>query len=123
VQDNAEIPRAIINRKGGLPVAELTKEGIDASLREQLALKGASLDHYEDLITDYMGFWDTKNALLADITTRGVVYQDVSAAGNLMWKNNPSVKELVMVNRQMLSILKELKLSTDDADGGDADEL
>ena len=104
-------------------MAELSREGIDASLREQLALKGAALDHYEDLITDYMGFWDTKNALLQDITTRGVVYQDVSAAGNLMWKNNPSVKELVMVNRQMLSILKELKLSTDGAGGGDADEL
>lgn len=104
-------------------MAELTKEGIDASLREQLALKGASLDHYEDLVSDYMGFWDTKNALLADINTRGVVYQDVSAAGNLMWKNNPSVKEFVMVNRQMLSILKELKLSTEDAGGGDADEL
>ena len=40
-----------------------------------------------------------------------------------MWKNNPSIKELVGVNRQMLSILKELKLSTDEMGGGDADEL
>lgn len=104
-------------------MAKISKAKIDKSLREQLALKGASLDHYEDMISDYMGFWDTKNALLADIRDRGVVYQDFSAAGKLMWKNNPSIKELVGVNRQMLSILKELKLSTDEMGGGDADEL
>ena len=96
---------------------------IQASLQEQLALKGASLDHYEDLLSDYMNLWDTKNKLILDIKKRGVVYQDVSASGNLMWKNNPSIKELVLVNKQMLSILKELKLSTNEAGGGDADDL
>ena len=104
-------------------MATTKRKRVELSLREQLAMKGASLEHYEDLISDYMGFWDTKNLLLKDVKKRGVVYQDVSAAGNLMWKNNTSIKELVGVNRQMLSILKELKLTTDDASGGDADEL
>jgi hypothetical protein len=99
------------------------RKDIKESLEEQLAMKGVPLDHYVDLIEDYMTLWDTKKALADDIKKRGVVYQDVSAAGNLMWKNNPSIKELVMVNRQMLSILKELKLSTDDVGGGDGDAL
>lgn len=99
------------------------KRKILDSLQEQLALKGASLEHYEDLLKDYMSLWDAKNALVRDIKSRGVVYKDMSAAGNLMWKNNPSIKELVSVNRQMLMILKELKLSTDEVGGGDEDGL
>lgn len=99
------------------------RKDILESLNVQLAAKGASVSHYEDLIDDYMTLWDTKNALAADIKKRGVVYTDASSVGVQMQKNNPSVKELVMVNRQMLSILKELKLSTEDAGGGDADEL
>ena len=94
-----------------------------SSLCEQLALRGASLDHYEDLLSDYMSFWDVKSELIKDIEDRGVSYKDVSAAGNIMWKNNPSIKELVGVNRQMLSILKELKLSTDVVVHGDDDDL
>ncbi len=93
------------------------------SLEEQLAMKGASLNHYTDLLNDYMTLWDTKNLLAEDIENRGVVYKDKSSVGVEMFKNNPSVKELVMVNRQMLSILKELKLTTDEAGGGDEDEL
>ncbi len=93
------------------------------SLEEQLAMKGASLNHYTDLLNDYMTLWDTKNLLAKDIKARGVVYKDKSSVGVEMFKNNPSVKELVMVNRQMLSILKELKLTTDEAGGGDEDEL
>jgi hypothetical protein len=104
-------------------MAKIKRKDIDASLREQLALKGASLDHYEDLISDYMALWDVKKDLIKDVRERGVSYKDYSAAGNVMWKNNPSIKELVMVNRQMLSILKELKLSTDEAGGGDEDDL
>lgn len=101
----------------------LKRKDILESLGEQLALKGAALSHYSDLLNDYMELWDTKNALTKDIKKRGVVYKDVSAAGHEMWKNNPSVKELVLVNRQMLSILKELKLTTDEAGGGDEDDL
>lgn len=101
------------------------RKKIEDSILDQLKNRGSSLAHYADLIRDYMSFWDTKNALAKDIKTRGVMYQDVSAAGKLMWKNNPSIKEQVGVNRQMLSILKELKLTTgsDGGGGGDADDL
>lgn len=60
-----------------------------------------------------MELWDVKTKLSADIKNRGVTYKDFSSVGIEMQKNNPSVKELVMVNKQMLSLLKELGLSTD----------
>ena len=96
---------------------------IEKSLQRQLALKGADVEHYRDLLSDYMDLWDTKNALIANIKTRGIGYLEFTSTGNQVWKNNPSVKELVMVNRQMLTILKDLKLSTDDVGGGEDDDL
>ncbi len=104
-------------------MVKIKKKDIAASLRRQLAFKGAALEHYEDLISDYMALWEIKNDLIKDIKTRGVSFIDCSAAGKEMWKNNPSCKDLVGINRQMLSILKELKLSTDEVGGGDKDDL
>lgn len=101
---------------------ENKRDRVLGSLMEQLALKGASVDCFEDLILDYMSLWDTKNALIADIGNRGVMFKDKSSVGIEMMKNNPSVKELVMVNRQMLTLLKELGLSTENAAGGDGDD-
>ena len=96
---------------------------IENSLLEQLALLGAMKAHYIDLINDYLGMWNVKSALLIDIGKRGVTYKDVSSVGISMMKNNPSVKELVMINRQMLSLLKELGLSTSNIKDSDEDEL
>lgn len=101
---------------------ETKRDKVLNSLLEQLAIKGASVDCFEDLIQDYMSLWDTKNALIADISIRGVMFKDKSSVGIEMMKNNPSVKELVMVNKQMLMLLKELGLSTENAAGGDPDD-
>ena len=96
---------------------------IEKSLMRQLIAIGANVDHYADLISDYMGLWDIKTKLLEDIDERGVTFVDRSSTGVPMMKNNPSTKELVMVNKQMLSLLKELGLSTETAGAGDPDEL
>jgi len=101
----------------------VTKKSIHESLCEQLAMMGASQDHYLDLIGDYMKLWDIKRKLIADIRERGVVYEDYSSVGVRMKKNNPSTKELVLVNRQMLSILEKLGLTTANASDGNEDEL
>lgn len=93
------------------------------SLLKQLEDKGAAVSHFEDLVNDYMNFRSIKSKLQADIRKRGIVYEDKSSVGIVMQKNNPSVKELVNVNRQMLSILRELGLSTDDIVCDDDDEL
>lgn len=89
-----------------------SKKSISESLLKELREKGADAEFFKDLLRDYTDLWQTKNDLIKDIKTRGVVYNGLSSVGILMMKNNPSVKELVMVNRQMLSILKELGLST-----------
>lgn len=126
VLDNSKIlAREDFFKKGGGQMAvkkQSKRDKIYASLMEQLAFKDASVDCFEDLIQDYMSLWDTKNALIADIRKRGVMYKDVSSVGVEMMKNNPSVKELVMVNKQMLMLLKELDLSTENAAGGDPDD-
>lgn len=96
---------------------------IENSLLEQLAMLGAMKEHYIDLIRDYMGLWKTKNELRDDLDQRGAVYIIHSSGETEIMKNNPSVKDLVMVNKQMLSLLKELGLSTSNVGDGEGDEL
>lgn len=101
----------------------MKRTDIEKSLKKQLDDKGATVNHFTDLINDYLSIWDVKNALVDDIKTRGVTFTDVSSTGIPMMKNNPSVKELVMVNKQMMSILKELGISTTDIGVDDGDEM
>lgn len=96
---------------------------IHSSLCNQLEQKGIPPEHFKDMLEDYMTFWDLKNKLKKDIKKRGVTYQDVSASGKLMWKNNPSVKDLIDINKQMLAVLDKLGLKTDEMCGGEADDL
>lgn len=100
-----------------------SKTRVKNSLIEQLTQIGANIPFFEDLVEDYMCLWDVKNGLQEDIKERGVTYIDVSSVGVEMMKNNPSTKELTMVNRQMLSILEKLGLSTDKCKIEDDDEL
>ena len=44
-----------------------TKKKIEDSLRKQLRAKEADVAHFEDLICDYLVFWDTKKLLQKDI--------------------------------------------------------
>lgn len=99
----------------------MDREKVRNSLLSQLKRKGASADYYEDVINDYMALWDTKTALQNDIDSRGVVYKDYSSVGIEMYKNNPSVKDLLATNKQMMAILKDLELNVP-VEGGEADE-
>lgn len=91
------------------------------SLKDELAKKGASIPVFTSLLEDYGKLWDIKNKLLKDIHDRGVVYEDVSSVGVPIQKNNPSTKELLNVNRQMLAILDKLDLNTKNC-GNDLDD-
>lgn len=99
----------------------------EASLRKQLKDKGADVAFFEDLVSDYMDLWDTKNELTKDIKARGVNYDDVSSVGVMMKKSNPSIKERFMVHRQMVMILDKLGLKADKckapSDDDDYDDL
>lgn len=100
----------------------MSRKSVKESLLLQLQIKGADVDHFTDLVSDYMALWDIKNKLIKDIKDRGVMYKDYSSVGVEMQKNNPSTKELIAVSRQMLAILKDMAITTDGAKAGDEDE-
>lgn len=105
-------------------VGEKTKQkkaDVEASLIRQLEAKNAKIPHFMDMISDYMALWTLKNKLQADIRKRGVSYESKSAQGIDIVKQNQSVKDLVAVNKQMLSLLDRLGLTTD-APTGEPDE-
>lgn len=102
-------------------MATSRKKAIEQSLLAQLAIKGAAVPHFVDLIHDYMKLWDVKELLIADINKRGISFLDHGSAGKEMMKNNPSVKELHATNKQMLAMLKELDITTDNVDDPDVD--
>jgi hypothetical protein len=92
---------------------KITEKSLRKSLIERLTAMGADVDVFRDMIEKYVELWRIDAMLTEDIKERGVMYKDFSSVGVEMMKNNPSVKEKVMVNRQMLSILNQLNISTD----------
>lgn len=101
----------------------MKKTDIKESLLAQLKAKGADVAHFISLVDDYMFLYDQVQRMKKDIKRLGLVYEAVSAAGKSYEKENPAVKQIILYNRQMLAILKELELSTEEAAGGADDEL
>lgn len=101
----------------------MKKQDVKRSLLNQLEKRGTVDDYLKDVVNDYMSLWDVKDALFLDIKKRGVTYQDTNSAGLLMYKNNPSTKEVIAVNKQMMSILKDLSLTVPQEKDVGADEL
>lgn len=96
---------------------------IKESLIKQLEVKNANVPHFYDLILDYLELYNIKKALQKDIKKRGVSYETLSANGFEITKQNQSVKDLVAVEKQMMSMLKEMGLTTDAPTGSeDVDE-
>ena len=89
---------------------KISKKEIKRSIIEQLEKKGANIAIFADLINDYMSLWDIKNDLQNDIKERGITYEDFNSHGIKVTKDNPSVKNLININRQMLAIIEKLKL-------------
>ncbi len=106
----------IKNKKVGDKMAKQrapSKSKIKDSLIRQLEVKGANVPHFYDLICDYLMLYETKKMLQKDIMKRGVSYETMSASGYKITKQNQSVKDLVAVEKQMMSMLKEMGLTTD----------
>lgn len=86
---------------------------IKESLIKQLQDKGADVEHFKSLVDDYIWYWNQERAMQKDIKIRGRTYVAVSAAGKKYEKDNPSVKNATLYNKQKLAILKELGLTTE----------
>ena len=100
---------------------ETVRKRVKTSLEDQLKAKGADIDLFIDQIKDYMTMWDLKEQLKDDIEENGLRLMYRTANGGVAEKDNPSVKQIPLINKQMLMLLKQLDISTDNAarDGSD----
>ena len=94
-------------------MAAKSKKAIRESLISQLHAKGADVDHFVALVEDYVNYYDMVRKMKRIIREKGITYIAISAAGKEYEKDNPCVKQLPQYTRAMLSILKELGLTTD----------
>lgn len=120
--------RELLKKEGGnigVIKPETIRKRIKKSLQEQLAAKGADIEIFNDQINDYMTMWDLKEQLKDDIKENGLRLKYSTANGGKVEKDNPSVKQLPAVNKQMLMLLKQMDISTDNVikDGDTIDEL
>lgn len=100
---------------------ETLRKRVKDSLIEQLRSKGADIAVFTDQIEDYMSMWDTKEILKEDIKKYGKRKMYRAANGGEVEKDNPSVKELPVYNKQMLMLLKQMGIDTNNVvkEGGD----
>lgn len=101
----------------------MKKTDIKASLIKQLEAKGATSAHFMSLVDDYVFMFDQVQKMKKSIRQDGAEYEAVSAAGKKYMKENPAIKNLIMYNKQMISLLRELGLSTDEGSEPEDDEL
>lgn len=88
---------------------EKLRKRIERAIIKQLKEKQVyQFAHYQDLVNDYMKFWDFKNMLQEDIEKRGVSVYWCNGGGQEGYKKNESISELLKVNKQMLTILYDL---------------
>lgn len=88
---------------------------IELAITKQLKDKKVyQFAHYQDLVNDYMKFWDVKNLLQKDIQKRGVSVRWYNGGGQEGYKKNESISELLKINKQMLTILSDLGIRASD---------
>jgi len=110
-------------RGGGQAMAKKLRTRIKESLTMQLQDMRVTGDHFYDLVDDYMALWDIKNDLIKDIKTRGVAIPWQNSETQKGTKKNDSVSELHKTNAQMLKILQQLNITTDEVVDDDVEEL
>ena len=102
---------------------EKLRRKIELAIIKQLKKKQVyQYAHYQNLVTDYMKFWDIKNMLQEDIEKRGVSVYWCNGGGQEGYKKNESISELLKVNKQMLTILYDLGIRASDLKVAEEDE-
>lgn len=100
---------------------------VEESLKEQFMCTGQTGKYAENMLNDYMFFYDLKNKLQEDINTNGVRVSYTNGNGFKVEKDNASVSNLLKVNTQMLKILSDLNLKEPSIlsshGGGEPDDL
>ena len=89
---------------------------------QQLKEKNADVEHFISLVDDYVWYYEQEKAMQDDIKNRGLSYKTISSQGKEYLKDNPSIKNAVMYNKQKLAILKEMQLTTANVIKTDGDD-
>ena len=89
---------------------------------QQLKEKNADVEHFISLVDDYVWYYEQQKAMQHDIKKRGLSYKTISSQGKEYLKDNPSIKNAVMYNKQKLAILKEMQLTTANVIKTDGDD-
>lgn len=97
-----------------MPVKKsVTLKSIKDSIIRQLEDNGADIEVYRGLVEDYMFYLTQEKAMQKDVKARGRTYSATSSQGKEYEKENPSVKNAILCNKQKLAILKELGIAPD----------
>ena len=98
------------------------KEAIKEDLQNQLIAQNKFGKQFDDMIEDYLYFFELKERLKYDIDVNGIRYQNIGGNGFTTYKPNESVERLQKTNGQMLKILQDLDLKAPEEDG-EGDDL
>ena len=96
---------------------------IEKSLTEQLRGKGADVEHFRQLIKDYIWMHKMVQKMKKSIQEDGEMIQATSASRKEYMKENPAVKNVILYSRQMLAILREMGLDTESTGEDEDDRL
>ena len=91
-------------------INESLKKRIKKSLIEQLKENNKVGEHFENLVDDYIYYWELKEKLQADIKEYGIRFDTFNGNGIKVTKANESVQNLGKVTVSMLKILADLGL-------------
>lgn len=100
----------------------MTQTKVKESLLEQLRLQNKTGKFYEDLVNDYMTYWNLKKELIKDIKDKGIRYKSINGNGIETEKPNESIQNLQKTTVTMLKILNDLNLREPMIDGSDEDD-
>ena len=99
------------------------KEEIKEDLQNQLVAQNKFGKQFDDMIEDYLYFFELKERLKYDININGIRYRNTGGNGFSTYKPNESVERLQKTNGQMLKILQDLDLKAPEEDGEGDDML
>jgi hypothetical protein len=103
-------------------MAVISQKRVRESLIKQLEAKGAKVDCFLDLVESYMFYTKKEREMQKDINARGLSFEATSSTGKAYMKDNPSIKNAVMYNKQRLAILDKLGLTIEKVESGDTDD-
>lgn len=86
-------------------------------LLDQLERNGAAGSYYEDMVEDWLTYWEAKYELTEDIKKRGSKVVKLDSRGQKQIVNNESIDIMIKMSTQMQKILEFLQLKPPEQSG------